>query len=61
MTRDNFSLVNEWTRFAGRVIPLDASDIQRTEMRRAFYAGAIAVIDITSAIEIGRASCRERV
>jgi hypothetical protein len=50
MTHGNFSISDEWTRFAGNVIPLDASDIQRTEMRRAFYAGAIALIDITSAI-----------
>lgn len=50
MTEGNFSLNDAWTSFAGAVVPLNASDIQRTEMRRAFYAGAIAVIDITSAI-----------
>lgn len=29
-----------WRSYAEAVIPLDAPDIQRTEMRRAFYAGA---------------------
>jgi hypothetical protein len=33
----------EWRNFAERVLPADAPDVQRVEMRRAFYAGAIAL------------------
>lgn len=28
-----------WTNFAGFVLPANASDVQREEMRKAFYAG----------------------
>jgi len=38
-------LVNEeWNEFARRVLPPDCSSIQKRESRRAFYAGAWAVM-----------------
>lgn len=33
-----------WRSFENEVIPLAASDVQRQEMKRAFYAGAQAVL-----------------
>jgi hypothetical protein len=33
----------EWRNFAERVLPVDAPDVQRVEMRRAFFAGAISL------------------
>lgn len=33
----------QWESFERQVIPIGASAIQRQEMRRAFYAGAIAL------------------
>lgn len=32
-----------WDGYARNVLPKDASDVQRTECRRAFYAGGIAL------------------
>lgn len=37
-----FRLLEEWNSFRANVIPVNASEIQITEMRRAFYAGAVA-------------------
>jgi hypothetical protein len=37
------TLFEEWFTFASSVIPERAPDIQRTEMRRAWYAGAAAL------------------
>ena len=34
----------EWRAYAERVIPIDASDRQRIECRRAFYAGATSLV-----------------
>jgi hypothetical protein len=33
-----------WRSYAEAVIPVDAPEIQHTEMRRAFYAGASALL-----------------
>jgi len=35
-----FKLADEWRDFEIRVLPIDAPEVQRIEMRRAFYAGA---------------------
>ncbi|MBU6232450.1 hypothetical protein KGP36_07490 [Patescibacteria group bacterium] len=38
-------LVNElWEEFSADVMPEGAPDIQKSEMRKAFYAGALSVI-----------------
>ena len=47
---NSLTIRDAWTSFDSAVVPLDASPLQHVEMRRAFYAGAIAVIDITAAI-----------
>jgi hypothetical protein len=36
-------VADEWDTFAKTVLPNDVSDVQRSEMRLAFYAGAIAL------------------
>jgi hypothetical protein len=35
-----------WTRFEQMVVPANASSVQRSEMRKAFYAGASIVFRI---------------
>jgi hypothetical protein len=37
-------MAEQWNSFAQAVLPKDASPIQRQEMRRAFYAGAQAIL-----------------
>jgi hypothetical protein len=37
-----------WLDFESKVIPADASPLQRIEMRRAFYAGATTVVMINT-------------
>lgn len=39
-----------WETFERDVVPKDAGRVQRTEMKRAFYAGATAALSVTSAI-----------
>lgn len=34
-----------WDSFERRVLPRNCSEVQRTETRRAFYAGAFGVLD----------------
>jgi hypothetical protein len=34
----------EWAQFANRVLPKNAPEVQRREMKRAFYAGAHAIV-----------------
>jgi hypothetical protein len=36
-------VLEQWNSFARQVLPADVSEVQRTEMRRAFYAGAQAL------------------
>lgn len=36
---DTVSIADLWTNFAGAVLPPEASEVQRSEMRMAFYAG----------------------
>lgn len=38
-------IADGWREFEIDVIPLNAPDIQRTECRRAFYAGAISIFN----------------
>jgi hypothetical protein len=37
-------MAEQWDKFARAVVPIGAPPIQRQEMRRAFYAGAQAVM-----------------
>ena len=37
---------DRWKNYRLRVIPLDAPELQAVECRRAFYAGAQAVVDL---------------
>jgi hypothetical protein len=37
-------MAEQWAKFAVAVLPQDASVIQRREMKRAFYAGAQAIM-----------------
>jgi len=40
-------MAREWAVFAHKILdPMNAGEIQRTEMRRAFYAGAFSMFDI---------------
>lgn len=39
-------ILEEWNTFSSEVIPADASEIQRIEMRRAFYAGACSIFNL---------------
>jgi len=39
-----------WAHFQEKIIPKDAPTIQRVEMKRAFYAGAAAVLSVNAAI-----------
>lgn len=47
---NTISILDAWTDFENDVIPLDAPPIQHIEMRRAFYAGAIAILQFTKKI-----------
>lgn len=40
------SLAQEWFDFDVRVVPKGAEEVQRTETRRAFYAGAQAIFGL---------------
>jgi hypothetical protein len=39
------TIADDWTRFAASVLPPNVSDIQRSEMRRAFYGGVAVMFD----------------
>ena len=46
------NMMNElWTTFADLVLPDDAPQIQRQEMRRAFYAGAWGMFNFLMGLE----------
>ena len=38
-------ITEEWKRFESFVVPKEASDIQRKEMRSAFFAGALSLFN----------------
>lgn len=44
------TLSSRWLEYDLRILPRGCSDAQRTETRRAFYAGANAVFDMLIAI-----------
>lgn len=44
------TIQDQWNLFEATVLPKDAPDIQKQEMRRAFYAGAEAMARIQFAI-----------
>lgn len=37
--KDNLSVANAWNAFAAAVLPVNASQLQREEMRKAFFGG----------------------
>jgi len=37
-------MAEQWSEFAGKVLPPNCSTVQSQEMRRAFYAGAQAIL-----------------
>ena len=37
-------MAEQWDEFARKVLPVNCSPVQRQEMRRAFYAGAQAIL-----------------
>ncbi|HEY9697075.1 MAG TPA: hypothetical protein V6D10_07415 [Trichocoleus sp.] len=45
-----FKIINEWQSFERAVMPKNASAVQRQEMRRAFYMGAVAMLNIMKRI-----------
>jgi hypothetical protein len=45
---EDLSIAHLWTHFAGVVLPLGASDGQRQDMRKAFYAGFIECFKIVN-------------
>lgn len=44
--RERRTLADEWRDFARQVVPQGAPDVQRVEMRRAWYAGAAAMFGL---------------
>jgi hypothetical protein len=42
-----------WASFERAILPRDCSDVQRREMRRAFYAGGFVVLDVIAAAMSG--------
>lgn len=40
----------KWDSFEAKVLPKDCSEVQREEMRRAFYAGAAALLALNDEI-----------
>jgi hypothetical protein len=44
------SIAERWTEFERRVIASDAPQIQRDEMRLAFYAGCATLIDVENEV-----------
>jgi hypothetical protein len=51
------TIQEQWEQFSTLVIPKNAPDIQKQEMRRAFYAGVQATLRIQ--FEIGNSSITE--
>jgi hypothetical protein len=43
----------QYNDYARRVIPADASGTQRTEMRQAFFAGALSVLVMIETLSMG--------
>lgn len=44
------TIAAQWVNFSLAILPADASQVQRTEMRKAFYAGAAAMLGECGAI-----------
>lgn len=44
--RERCSLAQEWDQFARNILPPNASEVQRVETRRAFYAGAATMFGL---------------
>ncbi|MBB5496891.1 hypothetical protein [Paraburkholderia sp. MM5384-R2] len=47
---ENISIGDGWQDFAANLIPLDASPGQYTDMRIAFYAGAVLILETTAKV-----------
>ncbi|MGF6986504.1 hypothetical protein QFZ99_006045 [Paraburkholderia atlantica] len=50
MDMDSLSIAEAWQEFDAHVIPLRASRAQHSDMRMAFYTGACAILEFTTAI-----------
>jgi hypothetical protein len=46
-----YRILEKWNTFSALVLPAEVGEIQRTEMRRAFFAGAASCFDIVSSID----------
>ena len=46
----------EWNDFAAKVLPKSASAVQHSEMRKAFYAGAMSAFAVISGVGEGSGS-----
>jgi hypothetical protein len=46
--RERRTLYDEWFEFARQCIPEQAPEVQRVEMRRAFYAGAAVLFSLVT-------------
>ncbi|MDE1138177.1 MAG: hypothetical protein PW999_00690 [Paraburkholderia tropica] len=44
------TISEKWASFERAVLPSDCSDVQRSEMRKAFYAGAASLLALTDEI-----------
>jgi hypothetical protein len=44
--RERRALRDEWAEFAKKILPAGAPEVQRTEMRRAWYTGAAAMFGL---------------
>lgn len=53
-------LAKEWDDYERRVLPIAAGEAQRTEMRRAFYAGAQAMMGVVMRSPLFKAGCAAR-
>lgn len=48
MKPEDISIAKLWLVFAGAVLPANASELQRVEMRKAFYAGFVECFKIVT-------------
>jgi hypothetical protein len=54
MSENDMHIALEWAMFDSRIIPPSASERQRNAIRRAYFAGAAAVISILHELDEGK-------
>lgn len=59
MPIERLHIAEEWDQYARRVMPADAAENQRQELRRAFYAGAMSCTSLMTAAFISIPSAKE--